>query len=249
MMHPDDPLHVADCAACQAAARPPAGVDLGRVWMEVAGRTWSRPRGPMERLASRLLSSPGLARALVTTPSLFRAYVVATAAILVAGAVFERGTGAPLVAVLAPALAGVGIAYAYGPGADGAFELSRSMPISAQMVLLARAVAVFTLNAAIALAVSIIASGAFDVAIDWLAPMTAVSGLALAVATLSRSAATGVAAGLIAWFATVVASAGGTGRLDTAATAGWLIPAYVLIAVTGALVAVRVSGRLPVARD
>ncbi|HEY4028117.1 MAG TPA: hypothetical protein VGO86_16940 [Candidatus Dormibacteraeota bacterium] len=247
--HPDDPLHVAGCAACRAGAQPPPDVDLGRVWLEVAGRTWSRPRGPVERLASSLLGSPGLARALVTTPSLLRAYVAATAAIFVAGAVFERGTGAPLVAVLAPALAGAGIAYAYGPGADGVFELSRSMPVSGQMVLLARALAVFALNSALGLGAAMVASGASGVALGWLVPMTAVCGLALAVATVSRSAAVGVSAGLAAWCATVLASTGSTGHLDAATTEGWLVPAYVLIAIAGVVVAVRASRQLPAAHD
>lgn len=98
-MHPDDARHVAGCAACQMEARPPADVDLGRVWLEVSAQAWSRPRGPIERLASNLLGSPAIARALVTTPSLFRAYMIATVAVLAAGAVFERGTGVPLVRI------------------------------------------------------------------------------------------------------------------------------------------------------
>ncbi|HEY6791830.1 MAG TPA: hypothetical protein VI365_31390, partial [Trebonia sp.] len=45
-----------------------SGVDLGRVWTGVAAELWRRHPGPLERLAARLLRSPGLARALLTTP-------------------------------------------------------------------------------------------------------------------------------------------------------------------------------------
>ena len=55
-------------------------------------------------------------------------------------------------ALLAPAFAAAGIAYAYGPGMDPAWELSQSMAVSDRMVLLVRALAVFALNAALGLA-------------------------------------------------------------------------------------------------
>ena len=46
------------------------GIDLGRVWTDIAAEVWQRHPGPVERLATRLLRSPGLARALLTSPSL-----------------------------------------------------------------------------------------------------------------------------------------------------------------------------------
>ena len=48
------------------------------------------PPGAVERLAGRLLRSPGLARALVTTPSLLLGWVIATAVVLVAGVLATR---------------------------------------------------------------------------------------------------------------------------------------------------------------
>ena len=44
------------------------GVDLDRVWANVAAEVWRRRPGRLERTAARLLRSPGLARALLTTP-------------------------------------------------------------------------------------------------------------------------------------------------------------------------------------
>ena len=58
-----------------AGAAGPGGVDLDRVWLGVAAEVWRRRPGWLERLAGRLLRSPGLARALVTTPSLLLGWV------------------------------------------------------------------------------------------------------------------------------------------------------------------------------
>ena len=63
----------------------PQDVDLDRVWVEVATAVWHRQPGPVERLAGRLLRSPGLARALVTTPSLLLRWMIASVVVLGAG--------------------------------------------------------------------------------------------------------------------------------------------------------------------
>ena len=114
----------------------PRDVDLHRAWLGVAAEVWRRRPGLMERLAGRTLRSPGLARALVTTPSLLLGWVIASAAVLAAGMFAALGTGTPFVALFAPAVAATGIAYAYGPGIDPARELSQSMAVSHRMVLL-----------------------------------------------------------------------------------------------------------------
>ena len=118
-----------------------------------------RQAGLVERVAGRLLRSPGLARALVTTPSLLLPWLIASAVILAAGAAVTLGTGRPMVALLAPAVAAAGIAYAYGPGIDPAWELSHSMAVSDRLVLLVRALGVFAVDAGLGLAASA-ASGA-----------------------------------------------------------------------------------------
>jgi ABC-2 type transport system ATP-binding protein len=148
----------------------PADVDLGRVWAGVAAEVWRRRPGPLERLAGRLTGSPGLARALVTTPSLLLGWVIATAVVLAAGAAATLGTGTPYVALFAPGVAAAGIAYAYGPGIDPAWELSQSMAVSDRMVLLVRALAVFGLNAALGLAASAASGAAVAITFGWLVP-------------------------------------------------------------------------------
>jgi hypothetical protein len=208
----------------------PHDVDLDRVWLGVAAQVWRRHPGPVERVAARLLRSPGLARALVTTPSLLLGWVIATVVVLLAGAGFTLGTGTPLVALLAPAVAAAGIAYAYGPGIDPAWELSQSMAVSDRMVLLVRALAVFGLNAALGLAASAASGAAVAVTFGWLVPMTAVCALALAAATVTRSPTVGVIAGSAGWLIAILSGKAVDGQFTAAVTDSALVLPYLAVA-------------------
>src|SRR6266567_274217 len=153
-------------------------VDLGRVWLGVATEVWRRRPGRLERVAGRLLRSPGLA-----------------------------------------------------------WELSQSMAVSDRMVLLVRALAVFALNAALGLAASAASGTAAAVTFGWLIPMTAISALALAAATLARSANVGVAAGLAGWLITVLSGQAANGQFAAAVTDSALVLPYLAFAACcGALV-------------
>jgi hypothetical protein len=220
-------------------------VDLDAVWRRVETVVWAPKVGRVEALARVLLRSPGLARALVTTPSLLGSWIVATAAVLlVGGTLLTLATGQPMVALVAPALAGIGIAYAYGPGTDPAYELASSMPVGDRMVLLVRTLAVFGLNAGLGVVASAIVPGAHQLTLSWLVPMTAVAAVALAAATLADSANVGVALGLAAWLLAVLAGQAATGRIDAAVSDhGFALP---YVGVTVACVAAVLSGtRLP----
>jgi hypothetical protein len=207
-------------------ARVDSDVDLERVWRGITVEVWARRTGRLERLMGRLLRSPGLARALLTTPSLVLSWLLASALVLAVGVVFTNNSGTPWVALLAPALAGIGIAYAYGPGVDPAWELSKTMAVSDRMVLLVRAVAVFGVNAVLGLAASLVSDQALAVTFGWLAPMTTVSALALAVATWARSAQVGVGAGLAGWGLIVLAASQGARDLGAAVSELGLTPFY-----------------------
>jgi len=212
----------------------PDDVDLDRVWTNVAAEVWRRHPGRLERSAARLLKSPGLARALLTTPSLLLPWLIASTVVLGAGALAQVGAGAPLVWLIAPAVAAVGIGYAYGPGVDPAWELSCSMAVSDRMVLLTRAVAVFTVNAVLGLVASAAtlgtaaSVGTAQLTFGWLLPMTAVCALTLAVAVAARSASVGAAAGVATWIILVLArsvtgapasGSGGRGALNASGAA------------------------------
>jgi hypothetical protein len=222
----------------------PLDVDLDRVWTAVAAEVWRREPSRLERLAGRLLRSPGLARALVSTPSLLLPWVIASVVVLGLGALTTLGTGEPLVALLAPAVAAAGIAYAYGPGIDPAWELSLSMAVSDRMVLLARALGVFAVYALLGLAACAVSGMAASITFGWLVPMAAVSALALAAATVTRSANVGVGAGLAAWCITVLAGQAATGHLAVVVSDQSLFVYYLACAAVCTAVAVQAT-RLP----
>lgn len=225
--HPDEPGHIAGCVDCQARYSLAAlDVDLERVWTGVAAEVWSEKVGPVERVAGRLLGSRGLARALVTTPSLVLSWILASAIVLGIGAVVTRTTGTAWVALLAPGLTGIGIAYAYGPGTDPAFELSQTMAISDRLVLLVRGLAVFAVYTALGLLASFFTATASGITLGWLVPMTTVSALSLAAATIARSANVGVAIGLAGWALVVLGSAVQSHDLSTAVIQPALAPGY-----------------------
>jgi hypothetical protein len=201
-----------------SAHDPASGIGLDRVWTGVATEVWRRHPGRLERTAVRLMRSPGLSRALVTTPSLLLPWLIATVVVFGVGALVSLGPGQSLVWLVAPAVAAVGIAFAYGPGIDPAWELSSSCAVPERVVLLTRVVAVFGLNAVLGLLASAASGAAAALTFGWLLPMTAVCALALAVAVAARSAAAGAAAGVAAWVITVLASETADGQLTASVT-------------------------------
>lgn len=239
--YPDDANHIANCDDCQARAslNPSAlDVDLDRAWIGVAAEAWASPISPLERAATRLLGSPGLARALVNTPALFLSWILASIAVLAAGVVATFAAEDLFFALVAPALAGAGVAFAYGPGVDPAYELSRTTVISTRTVLLARVLAVFGLNAVLGLVASLFTASAVGITLGWLVPMTTVCALALAVAALTRSANAGVLVALCTWAITITAAAGVTRNIDAAVTTAALTPFYVVATVALVVLAV-----------
>jgi hypothetical protein len=254
----NDDRYRADAEGAGAGHRQ---VDLGRVWTGVAAELWRRRPGPAERLAARLLRSPGLARALMTTPSLLLPWLIATVVIFGVGGLVTLVGGEPLVWVLAPLIAAVGIANAYGPGVDPAWELASSMAVSDRMVLLVRAVAVFAVNACLGLVVSgasywatghgphgagghATAAAAAAITFAWLIPMTAVCALTLAVAVATRSASAGALTGVFAWGATVLASRATAGAFTAAVTSTATYLPYLAVAACATAV-IAYASRIP----
>jgi hypothetical protein len=223
---------------------PDLGPDLEQVWLAVAAQVWRREPGRLERLAGRLLRSPGLARALLTTPALLVPWLIGTVVALGAGVAVKLETGQPLVDLLAPALAAVAIAYTYGPGVDPAWELACSMAVSDRMVLLVRALAVFAVNAVLGLAASAGSGVVASLTFGWLIPMTAMCALALAVATIARSAIAGATAGMGGWIIMCLSVRVASGDYSAAVTRTALVLPYLAITVACAAVAV-IASRIP----
>lgn len=183
-------------------------VDLEKVWHGVCSGIWSTPTGKIERALSRVLESPAVARAVITTPSLLVAWVLASVAVFGVGAVASATVNQPVVALLAPAVAAVAVAFAYGAGADPAYEVVRTMAVPARMILLVRVSVVFATNAALGMVAMLLAPGVGNVTVTWLLPMTAISLVGLAVATLCQSATVGGAVAVSVWALLVLVSHG-----------------------------------------
>ena len=115
------------------------------------------------------------------------------------------------------------------------------MAVSDRMVLLARALAVFAVNAALGLAAAAAGAAAVRTAaavtFGWLVPMTAVCALALAAATLARSANVGVTVGLAGWAIVVLAGQSASGRLTAVITDTALVLPYLAFAAVCAAIA------------
>jgi hypothetical protein len=233
----ENPADRLDCATCRAAAARTSDVDLAAVWANIAANVWPDRRGWFERAAGTLLRSPALARALVTTPSLVLPWLLASLSVLVIGMVMSIYVQTPLVSLFAPALAGVAIAFAYGPGTDPAGEIAATLPVSGRVVLLVRSIAVFGGHAAMGVLAGLVVPAATGITWLWLVPMTAVCALSLAATTLSGSAAVGTTVGLATWLTTVLGSDLTTRIGITAAiVAHALTPAYVAVAVVSVTV-------------
>ncbi|HEY3952418.1 MAG TPA: hypothetical protein VGM53_03525, partial [Streptosporangiaceae bacterium] len=67
--------------------------------------------------------------------------------------------------------------------------------------------------------------------------MTAVSALALATAAVTRSASTGVAAGLASWVITVLSAQSASGQVATAVANSMLVLPYLAVAAACAAIA------------
>jgi hypothetical protein len=87
------------------------------------------------------------------------------------------------------------------------------------------------------LAASAVSGAAAAVTFGWLVPMTAVCALALAAATLTRSATVGAAAGLSGWAITLLAGQAAAGHFTAVIANSSLLLPYLVFAACCAAVA------------
>jgi hypothetical protein len=132
---------------------------------------------------------------------------------LVSGIMLQSAAGAvnslPL-ALVAPLLAAVGVAFLYGTEVDPALELQLATPISPRMLLLARLALVFSFNlllavgASLALAALYPALSLWQMIAAWLAPMAFLSALAFLLSVLSFDPLLSALISLLLWVALVL---------------------------------------------
>jgi hypothetical protein len=201
--------HLATCPACRrelaeweamasatgllATSSPPAQVPAA-VWAAIGEeRPAARPDRSAWRLASLawqlLLGQMPFVRGAIWTASAVTMFAGCLVAVLLSSAV---ATGVVL-AMVAPLVAAVGVAFVYGPENDPGLELSLATPTPPQLVLVARLTLVYGFDLALAVLASLVlaAQGGADLLpliSLWLGPMLFLSALALVLSLLWGSA-------------------------------------------------------------
>jgi hypothetical protein len=234
--------HVVHCAECRArvAGLVPAGpIDAG--WeavlaaVETPGPTW------VERLLLRIGLSPADTVIVATAPRILVAWF--TGLVCMLGFTFVArdvgGQDGVLVAFLlaAPLLPVVGVALAYGPGADPAYEAVLASPYRMFRLALLRSATVLAIALPLIAAVGLLLPISTTAAVAWLLPA---AGFVVTVLVASAWVNPEYAAGAIvaAWVGAVVWSVRAGDPLAVEAPLAMLAYA-VLLAAAGALLAGR----------
>lgn len=193
--------HLAGCALCRDGLAPYADTErLDRTWAAVVDVLDAPRATPAERALRALGVRDDHARLLAATPSLRTSWLLSvllvTAFAVLAGQATASGTFFLLVVPLVPV---AGVAAAYGPGVDAAYEVGVAAPFGGARLLLLRTVAV--------LSFSLVACGVAAAAVpgltgaEWLLPGLGLSAATLAATTVTtpQLAAGGVAFGWLAY--------------------------------------------------
>lgn len=198
--------HLPSCAQCTAQiAALTDRARLTRAWEEIEERLDAPRRGPVEAALVRLAVPEHLARLLGATPALRVSWLLACAIALgfaVWAASLRPDEGIIYFLVLAPLLPLAGVAAAFGPDVDPAYEIGLAAPMRSFTLLLIRALAVLGTTSAMATIAAIALPGLHWSAAAWLLPALGLTLVSLVLATrVSAPAAGGLLASV--WVLTV----------------------------------------------
>lgn len=199
--------HLDECASCRASLMALSPLDLDYVWGGVAAELDAPQPSLLENALEQAGFEAGVARFVVTTPSLRGSWLLAS--LLVVGFAFAASFIGPEVRlspvlVAAPVVAAGLVAFAYGPAADAAYEIVAATPLSPLTALLLRFAAVLAWNSVV-VGVADFAAGSEHGVLAWFLPMTCVALLAAAVG-LRTQPVVGAACGMGIWMALVIAA-------------------------------------------
>jgi anti-sigma factor RsiW len=215
--------HLPACAACRTAvASLVDGARMARTWEAIDLAIDAPARTPVERLLVRAGVSDSTARLLAITPALRLSWLAAIATVLALAVVVagvEGAEGVMLFLLVAPLLPLAGVAAAYGPLVDPAYEVGLAAPLGSLRLLILRTVAVVSVSALLALAGALALPG-----LDWTAAAWLLPSLGLTLAGLGLAASIGpVPAGslvAVTWVFIVVGAWRASGDPLTAFGAG-----------------------------
>lgn len=239
--------HLLTCDACRAAlAGSVPTAPLDRVWQDVVERIDTPAPGFVERALLALRVPGHAARLIAVTPSLRGSWLIAEAIALTFAVVAANATSGAradtalfLFLVLAALLPVAGVAVAFGPRVDPAYEIGVAAPIRADRLLLMRAAAVLAVSIVIT-GLAAIAMPVDAIAAAWLLPSLGLTLATLAAGTWLRPfvAAATVA---LAWVAIAVVAAAATGDRLAAFRPFAQVACILAIAVSGAVLVHRRS--------
>lgn len=190
--------HLARCSQCRAELVPYADTSrLDRTWREVLD-VLDTPRTTFAERVLRLLRvRDTYARLLAATPSLRTSWLLSVLLVVTFAVATGRGTERDLVFLLvAPLVPVAGVAAAYGPRIDAAYEIAVAAPFGGLRLLLLRSVAVLSASVVLCGAAGVFVPGVDGV--EWLLPALALSVATLALTTATTPPVAAAAVGL-AW--------------------------------------------------
>jgi hypothetical protein len=156
-------------------------------WRAIVAELDAPARSKLERILLALRLPEPIARTLVATPALRRAWFVATGVALLfgLGAADTTKPGASLLMLLAlaPMVPVVGVALAYGPGSDPAHEVTIATPMSGLRLVLLRSTAVVACSIGAAAVATLLLRDKTWMSIAWLVPSLALPAVCLALST------------------------------------------------------------------
>jgi len=177
----------------------------------IMGEVTAPPRSRFERALLALRVPEPTARLMAATPVLRWAWFAAVGLVLVLAASagskqWEPGDQLAVFLVLAPIIPVLGVALAYGPHSDRAYEVTVATPLSGLRLILLRTITVVVAAAALSLLTVLTSPTHGWLRLAWLLPALATTTTALALGAHlgMRRAAVGVGLG---WLTLVVVGA------------------------------------------
>jgi hypothetical protein len=201
--------HLIHCVECRDRI---AGVvevpPLEMIWARIRDQAQSPAPGFVERMLRRFGLSATDSLLVSVAPSLRTSWLLSLAVTLGFVGLSAKYGGSPgliFFVLLTPLIPVAGVAFAYGPDVDPAFEVGLATPYSAARLLLLRTVAVLMTSLPVVLVAALLAPAWFSISAWCLVPALSFTAITLAGCTWARPAVTGVGLG-IAWFSTVGAA-------------------------------------------
>ena len=181
--------HLMSCGDCRSLLDPLVDTArLGAVWDEVIERVARHRPTLVERVLHRLGMHESTARLVAATPALRGAWLAATTLVLglALAAAYVSPDGAAAYLAVAPLLPVAGVAMAYGPEADPAYEVAAAAPYSQLRLLALRSLVVVSATLVPAAVAGVLLPGAPILALAWLLPALALTASTVALSTRVR---------------------------------------------------------------